>query len=157
MKVNKILKGIGVYVVFAFPIFLMFLIHPNEHSDPYLDNLRTQYVDYDESKEDKAKLTPLQYNVDRVVFEEALDIFLNPNLTEKEREDIAPIVVDRIRFVQILSEWATTSLKARERLADKIEMAIDIGIYDMAKQSHREKIVEMLRKHYTDDPIAIGD
>src|SRR5690242_13751551 len=93
----------------------------SEKPDPYLEKLRTQYTG-NPSEEDKAKSTPLQYNTDQVVFERALDIFLNPNLTTKERKQIAPIIVNRIRFIQTLAKWGDTPLEARQRVADKIEL-----------------------------------
>jgi hypothetical protein len=125
-------------------------------SDPYLERLRTQYTG-SPSEEDKTKFTPLQYNTDRILFEKALDIFLNSNLTVEEREQIAPIIVNRIRFVQILARWGDTPLETRQRVTDKIEKAIYMGVYDMAKESPRDDFMDMMRKYYIDDPIAIED
>ena len=127
-----------------------------EKPDPYLEKLRTQYAS-SPSEEEKTKLTPLQYNADRILFEKALDMFLNPNLTVKEREQIAPILVNRIRFVQILARWGDTPLETRQRVADKIERAIYLGVYDMAKEYPRDDFMDMLRKYYVDDPIAIEE
>jgi hypothetical protein len=77
-------------------ILILFIVFASacssEKPDPYLEKLRTQYTG-NPPEEDKAKLPPLQYNTDQIIFERALDIFLNPNLTTKDRSQIAPIIV----------------------------------------------------------------
>ena len=155
MNAYMLLKRVVVCLCVIAGFFALILLRQNaKPSDPYLENLRTRHVDIDPSEEDKARFTPLQYNVDRVIFEEALDVFLNPNLTLKEQEEIAPIIVNRIRFVQIVSKWDPVSIKSRERLVDKIEQAIDIGVYSMTKQSLRDDGVDLLRKRYAYDNIT---
>jgi hypothetical protein len=159
MSIKLNLRKITAYSFYPLVILAVLILtnSSKQQPNPYLDELRTQYVDYYPSEEDKAKLTPLQYNVDRIIFEKALDVFLNSGLTSREREQIAPIIVNRIRFVQIVGEWNAMLSKQRERIIDKIERAIYIGVYDMAEESPRETIMDMIRRRYTDDPIAVED
>lgn len=91
---------------------------------------------------DKALLTPLQYLVkhnQKIDMEAALDAFLDPQATDEEKRQLAPIVLAKEDAYEKRDEAGGIPEIQRKRVEKKIQQAVQAGILRMAQPSQGQK------------------